>query len=157
MVITSSTRNRVDGKTSRGFESHHLRHSPWKSIVSKGFSFFSFLISSLLLVDKCSFCILLDCKHLCRTCAYMNAMVPKWCPAPQKAAQKNITVYVARLPKDQPIWLGVTQRCDAAATANYGAAHKAQRRNSRFIGGRYPSKPPCGMYPIQRASDPGAR
>ena len=26
MVITRTTRNRLDGKTSRGFESHHLRH-----------------------------------------------------------------------------------------------------------------------------------
>lgn len=48
MVITSSTRNRVDGKTSRGFESHRLRQSP-ESARFQGFFVKMFLRSCCLL------------------------------------------------------------------------------------------------------------
>ena len=41
MVITRTTRNRLSGKTLRGFESHHLRHFWLKRSIFKRFSLFS--------------------------------------------------------------------------------------------------------------------
>ena len=42
MVITSSTRNRVDGNTSRGFESHLLRHIDPHFLMTESADFFRF-------------------------------------------------------------------------------------------------------------------